>query len=56
MHTSNGDADSARFGLRYVRERLKQFYGNDAVFDLSTSETGTVARLDMPLPPATEPP
>ncbi|HEX5577413.1 MAG TPA: histidine kinase [Gemmatimonadaceae bacterium] len=51
---TNGDADSARFGLRYVRERLRQFYGDDAAFDLSTSETGTVARVDVPLSRTTE--
>jgi hypothetical protein len=40
--------DSARFGLRYVRERLRQFYGEDASFDLSHNNSETVATLDLP--------
>ena len=49
--TGSSDADgedSARFGLRYVRERLRQFYGDDARFDLSTNGSETVASLDLP--------
>jgi hypothetical protein len=46
-------ADSARFGLVYVRERLKQFYGDNARFDLTSDGNQTVASLDLPLgPPA----
>ena len=55
VRSTNGDADSARFGLRYVRERLKQFYGDEADFDLSTSDTGTVARIEVPLTHNAEP-
>jgi len=40
--------DSARFGLRYVRERLHQFYGDDATFELSLQSPDTVAALDIP--------
>ena len=46
-------ADSARFGLVYVRERLKQFYGGDARFDLAGDGNQTVASLDLPLSPPT---
>jgi LytS/YehU family sensor histidine kinase len=43
------DADSARFGLRYVRERLRQFYGDDARFDLLMNAFETTATLDVPV-------
>ena len=51
---THGDADSespdsARFGLRYVRERLRHFYGDDASFKLATVGDETVASLDIPL-------
>jgi hypothetical protein len=36
------------FGLRYVRERLREIYGERAVLTLSTSERGSVALLDLP--------
>ncbi len=49
--------DSARFGLRYVRERLKQFYGDDARFTLDSAGGETVALIDVPLiPPASADP
>ncbi len=42
-------ADSASgFGLRYVRERLRLFYGEHASFDLSASRDGTIATLNIP--------
>jgi LytS/YehU family sensor histidine kinase len=40
--------DSGRFGLRYVRERLRQFYGDRATFDLSRSGSVMVASFDLP--------
>jgi hypothetical protein len=43
------DADSVRFGLRYVRERLRQFYGDDARFDLLMNAFETTATLDVPV-------
>ncbi len=46
------EADGARgFGLRYVRERLVHFYGDDATLDLATTPAGTVVTVDMPLAP-----
>jgi hypothetical protein len=44
----SGEANEERFGIRYVRERLKQFYGDNARFDLSVGEEQTVATLDLP--------
>lgn len=44
----DGDTDSARFGLRYVRERLRQFYGDDARFHLAMNTLETTATLDVP--------
>jgi two-component system LytT family sensor kinase len=42
------DGNDERFGIRYVRERLKQFYGDNARFDLSVGVEQTVATLDLP--------
>lgn len=42
------DRESDRFGLRYVRERLRQFYGDDAHFDLTIGENSTIAVIDLP--------
>lgn len=44
-------ADSARFGLTYVRERLRQFYGDGARFSLESSGGETTAAIDIPLVP-----
>jgi two-component system LytT family sensor kinase len=41
-------SDSAPFGLRYVRERLVQFYGAAASFDLVLGESESAATLDLP--------
>ncbi len=48
LGSHNGDADTARFGLRYVRERLRQFYGDDARFDLEINAFETTATVDVP--------
>ena len=37
------------FGLRYVRERLRHFYGDDAGVLLETTPAGTVVTIDVPL-------
>jgi two-component system, LytTR family, sensor kinase len=45
------DADqqgSTQFGLRYVRERLQQFYGAGASFDLVSGESESTATLNLP--------
>jgi hypothetical protein len=47
--TPDDSTDSARFGLTYVRERLRQFYGNDARFRLEPDGNETVASIDIPL-------
>ena len=45
-------ADGAEgFGLRYVRERLHQYYREDASLALATTAAGTVVTVDMPLAP-----
>jgi two-component system LytT family sensor kinase len=44
----SSDSNDERFGIRYVRERLKQFYGDNARFDLSVGVEQTVATLDLP--------
>ena len=50
--TSNGTGEPGEgFGLRYVRERLAHFYGEDASVRLETNGKGTVVTLDMPLAP-----
>ena len=41
------------FGLRYVRERLRHFYGADARLDLSLSSSGSIVSLDLPAAAAT---
>ena len=50
--TIHESVDSARFGLRYVRERLRQFYGDDARFTLESAGGETVALIDVPLHPS----
>jgi LytS/YehU family sensor histidine kinase len=45
---SNGSRNGDRFGLRYVRGRMRQFYGDDGRFELVTSEGNAVAILDLP--------
>jgi two-component system, LytTR family, sensor kinase len=42
-------AESGGFGLRYVQERLRHRYGDDASFTLSVSPAGAVARLEVPV-------
>jgi two-component system, LytTR family, sensor kinase len=37
------------FGLRYVRGRVRHFYGTDASVTLEKSPMGTVATIDVPL-------
>jgi two-component system LytT family sensor kinase len=47
----DGDADpggSAPFGVRYVRERLDQFYGAAASFDLVLGKSEVSATIDLP--------
>src|SRR5215203_3110484 len=44
--------DGERFGLKYVRGRLRQFYGDDGRFDLVTRSGLTTATLDLPYTPA----
>ena len=44
----NGEGEGARFGVRYVRERLRQFYGTRARFDLDIGSERTTAMLDIP--------
>ncbi|MEP7067157.1 MAG: ATP-binding protein, partial [Gemmatimonadota bacterium] len=39
------------FGLRYVRERLRHFYGDEATLTLAGSDTGTTVTLELPLAP-----
>ena len=46
----DGDTpDTGRFGLRYVRERLRQFYGERATFELASEGERTVAKMSIPL-------
>lgn len=46
----NGDAEyGAGFGLRYVRERLRHFYGDNASVTLDGSDAGTIVTVDVPL-------
>ncbi|MDQ6690119.1 MAG: histidine kinase [Gemmatimonadota bacterium] len=40
--------DSTQFGLRYVRERLQQFYGAGASFELVLGTSESTAALDLP--------
>jgi two-component system, LytTR family, sensor kinase len=47
----NGACDEG-FGLRYVRERVRHFYGADANVTLERSTMGTVATIDVPFAPA----
>ena len=36
------------FGLRYIRGRVRHFYGTDASVTLERSPKGTVATIDVP--------
>jgi len=45
----NGGARGEGFGLRYVRERLRYFYGQDASVTLDASAAGTSVTIDVPL-------
>jgi two-component system LytT family sensor kinase len=45
------DASDGGFGLRYVRERVRHFYGVDANVTLARSQGGTIATIDVPLAP-----
>jgi two-component system LytT family sensor kinase len=47
--SANGAGRTNGFGLRYVRERLHLYYGDDATLALSTAAMGTVATIDLPL-------
>ncbi|MGE5728816.1 MAG: sensor histidine kinase [Gemmatimonas sp.] len=44
-----GEERGEGFGLRYVRERLRYFYGADASVTLETTTTGTSVTIDVPL-------
>jgi two-component system LytT family sensor kinase len=46
-----GDTRDEGFGLRYVRGRVRHFYGVDASVTLEHSPTGTIATIDVPLAP-----
>jgi two-component system LytT family sensor kinase len=47
---SSGSAECQDgFGLRYVRERVRHFYGTDGRVTLERSAAGTVATIDIPL-------
>jgi two-component system LytT family sensor kinase len=46
---ANGAAGTNGFGLRYVRERLHHYYGDDAALALATAAASTVVTVDMPL-------
>jgi hypothetical protein len=49
LHSADDDRNgSAPFGLRYVRERLYQFYGTAASFDLVLGKSESTATLDLP--------
>lgn len=56
-HNGRGDEpttialDSGGFGLRYVRERLAHFYGDDARLELITDGLDVIATLDVPASP-----
>ena len=45
---SSAPLSSDGFGLRYVRERLRHFYGADARLDVATDGIDVVATLDLP--------
>jgi LytS/YehU family sensor histidine kinase len=54
----DGEGDRARstpFGVRYVRERLDQFYGAAASFDLVVGKSESTATLDLPFATAGAP-
>jgi len=51
----SGDPCDEGFGLRYVRGRVRHFYGNDASVTLERSPAGTVATIDVPLAPCQRP-
>jgi len=48
LSNARSNDDSDRFGMRYVRERLRQFYGSAATFDLEIQPDQTTATLDLP--------
>ena len=43
------DERAEGFGLRYVRERLRHFYGDDASVTLETTPSGTIVTIEMPI-------
>jgi two-component system LytT family sensor kinase len=51
VHTDADQLGSTQFGLRYVRERLQQFYGMRASFDLVLGKSESTATLDLPFAP-----
>lgn len=48
MHSDGDGQGGTQFGLRYVRERLEQFYGANASFDLVLGKSESTATLDLP--------
>jgi two-component system LytT family sensor kinase len=46
---------SEGFGLRYVRERLRHFYGDGARVTLETTPSGTTVTMEMPIGVLAEP-
>jgi signal transduction histidine kinase len=47
--SGSGDGAALKgFGLRYVRERLAHFYGEDARLRIEASTSGTVATVEIP--------
>jgi two-component system LytT family sensor kinase len=48
---ASADPCDEGFGLRYVRGRVRHFYGDDASVTLERSPAGTVATIDVPLAP-----
>ena len=45
-HVEYDRTSATQFGLRYVRERLEQFYGARASFRLELNESESIATLD----------
>jgi two-component system, LytTR family, sensor kinase len=48
VHSDADGQGSTQFGLRYVRERLHQFYGATASFDLVLGSSESTATLNLP--------
>ena len=48
VHRDTDGQGSTQFGLRYVRERLHQFYGARASFDLVLGSSESTATLNLP--------